>query len=373
MDAVDHITTRTYHRRSMETRKIVQGLHEYVAGEHREGTIKLSSNENPFGPSQRVLAMLPSFVGDLARYPDSAGLALRRAIAHRHDVAMANVLLGNGSDELLTMIAATYLDPGDVVVVARHTFSQYRFAATLFAARTHVAQMPALQPDLSAFTAAVVEHRPRIVFVCSPNNPTGGVLDHEAFCDWLAGLDSQILVVVDHAYQDYVGDPTALDATGLLDYHPNLIVLRTFSKVYGLASARVGYALAHADRIAEIGNVRSPFNVGGVSQALATAALSDLEHVAHTVTRSAEERDKLRALLQEVGYHPLVSHANFVCVDVGTDSCAAAAWFAERGFTIRALESFGLPTSLRISVGTPEQMRAFGPVMRAFARRHRRP
>lgn len=357
----------------MKTRGIVQGLHEYVAGEHRKGTIKLSSNENPFGPSRCVSALVPSLVGDLARYPDSSGLALRRAIARRHDVEVANVLLGNGSDELLTLIAAAYLDPDDAVVVARYTFSQYRFAATLFAARTHVARMPTLQLDLGAFTAAVLEHRPRIVFVCSPNNPTGGVVGHEAFSDWLAELDSHVLVVADHAYQDYVADPTALDATGLLDYHPNLIVLRTFSKVYGLASARVGYALAHADRIAEMSSVRSPFNVGGVSQALATAALSDREHVAHTVTRNAEERDKLRALLQEVGYQPLMSHANFVCVDVGTDSCAAATWFAERGFTIRALESFGLPTSLRISVGTPEQMRAFGPVMRAFARRHRRP
>lgn len=355
----------------MKTRATVRDLHEYVAGEHRGGAIKLSSNENPFGPSRHVSALMPSLVGDLARYPDSSGIALRRAIAGRHGMEIANVLLGNGSDEVLTLIAATYLDPDDAVVVARHTFSQYRFAATLFAARTHVAGMPALQPDLGAFRAAVTEHRPRIVFVCSPNNPTGGVVDHAAFSDWLADLDARVLVVVDHAYQDYVADPTALDATGLLDYHPNLIVLRTFSKAHGLASARVGYALAHADRIAEIAGVRSPFNVGGVSQALATAALSDREHVAHTVTRNAEERDKLRALLQEVGYRPLMSHANFVCVDVGTDSRAAATWFAERGFTIRALESFGLPTSLRISIGTPEQMRAFEPVMRAFARHQR--
>ena len=356
----------------MKTRKTVQGLHEYIAGERRKGTIKLSSNENPFGPSARLMELVPSFVSDLAVYPDSTGLALRRAIANRHDVEVSNVLLGNGSDEVLTLIAATYLDPDDAIVVARHTFSQYRFAATLFDARTQVAEMPALQPDLAAFSAAVDTHRPRIVFVCSPNNPTGGALDHEEFSDWLAGLDPETLVVVDHAYQDYVGDPTVLDATGLLGYHPNLIVLRTFSKVYGLASARVGYALAHPDRIAEIGKARSPFNVGGMSQTLATAALSDTKHVEHTVARNAEERDKLRALLQEIGYQPLVSHGNFVCVDVQTDSRAAAAWFAERGFTIRALESFGLPTSLRISVGTPEQMRAFGPVAREFARCHRK-
>lgn len=336
----------------MKTREAIARLSAYHAGIRRAGALKLSSNENPAGPSPRAMEAARAALDETHIYPDGGAVALRERIAARHNVSSNQIIVGNGSDEVLTLIAATYVDEASHVLIPEVTFSQYRFAATLFGGEVETVEMPALAID-PVLMAQRVRANTRIVFVCSPNNPTGGVVAHERFADALRSIPDDVLVVVDHAYQEYVDDPAALDGHQYAGSRENLIVLRTFSKVFGLAALRVGYGVAHPERIAEMSRARSPFNVGTVAQAAALAALDDDDFVARSLAENAAGRASLVALASSLGLDPLPTQGNFVTIEAGLDARTAASWFEDNGITVRALSSFGLPSRLRITVPTP--------------------
>lgn len=373
--------------RIVKTRKILDSLTAYVPGERRRDAIKLSSNENPRGSSPRALEAIRASLDEAHFYPDGATRELKTALARHYGCEPDHIVLGNGSDEILTMIAATYLNPGDRVLVGQHSFSQYAFSARLFDARVVPVAMPNLDFDLELVLQAI-ENETRIVYLCSPNNPTGIAIAQKGFDSFLDRVPTDILVVVDHAYQEYVDDKDALvvdryvtgdggltnahGGDGLSNAHggarPNLIVLHTFSKLYGLAALRVGYGIAAPERIREIEKVRSPFNVNSLALAAATAALEDTTFAAESLAVNRAGKLRMAAILDDLDLPYLPTQANFVAVEVPEDAKIVAGRIAENGITVRALTSFGLPRHLRITIGTDQQIDQLELILRQIFR-----
>ncbi|MDA3950333.1 MAG: histidinol-phosphate transaminase [Spirochaeta sp.] len=353
----------------MQVRSTLSRMTPYVAGERRTDAIKLSSNENPLGPSPAALEAVRRALDESHIYPDGALRGLRTAIAGHMGTEPEMIIPGNGSDEVLTMIAGTYLNPGERVLIGEHTFSQYAFAARLLDAEIERVPMPELRLTPEAILRAVAARRdpPRAIFICTPNNPTGIAFTRAELRHVLDNVSERTLVVVDHAYQEYATSPEVADATAMVNRYPNLIVLRTFSKIYGLAANRIGYGVATAERIAELERVRLPFNVNGLGQAAAIGALGDDGFVVRSLETNRRGDERMRALLAELGYQPLPSEANFLCFPVGGDARAAAEIIASHGATVRALGSFGLPGHLRVTIGTDQQIDVLERGLRALA------
>jgi len=347
-------------------RPAIASLDAYHPGKRMAGAIKLSSNENPRGCSAAVREAVTRAMEDVHFYPDGSAHALRSAIAAQEGISADQIIVGNGSDEILTIFAGTYLDSRDTVLVGAHTFSQYRFAATLFGATVITVPMPELTMRPADFLDRIQEDT-KAVFLCSPNNPTGITISQDELEKCMAAIPRDILVVLDHAYIEYQEDPTACNAVPLINEYPNLLVLRTFSKIYGLANLRIGYGIAQIPRIAEMSRVRSPFNVGGISQEAARVALEDQEFVASTLTMNHRVKEMLEITCTDMHLPWKPSQGNFMMIMLPAplpDASQVAATLATRGFTVRGLASFGLPRHLRISLGTEEQMQQFIPVFR---------
>ena len=359
----------------VNVRPAIQSLDAYHPGQRTAGSVKLSSNENPRGCSPAVRDAVSKVMEDVHFYPDGAAQALRSAIAVQEGVAVEQIIVGNGSDEILTILAGTYLDPGDSVLIGAHTFSQYRFSATLFGATVVTVPMPELVMRPGDFLARIQEDT-KVVFLCSPNNPTGSTISQDELTSFLAAVPKDLLVVVDHAYIEYQEDLTACNAVPLISAYPNLVVLRTFSKIYGLANLRIGYGMAQASRIAEMSRVRSPFNVGGISQEAARVALHDREFVASTLKMNRQTKEMLEIACTDLHLPWTPSQGNFVMIGLPEplpDASQVAAALAAQGFTVRGLASFGLPRHLRISLGTEDQMKRFIPVFRSVIQQLRHP
>ena len=328
------------------------------------GLVELGSNENPLGPSPAARAAAVAALDLAHRYPDPLGGALRRALAAHHGVAPPQVMLGNGSHELLMMLGQAFAGPGDEVVASQFGFAVYGLAAQAAGAR--LVQAPALPGghamarghDLSALRASVGPAT-RLVYLANPNNPTGTWFGIGGLRDFLAGLPSTVLVVVDEAYLEYATDPGLESALGLLPAFPNLVLTRTFSKAYGLAGLRLGYLLAAPGLVAVLERLRESFNVNGPALAAGEAALADANHVETVRQANAREREALADALRarELGVSP--SQTNFLLVDFGENATGVEQGLVARGVVPRPMAGYGLPTCLRITVGTREENRRF--------------
>lgn len=320
--------------------------------------VELGSNENPFGPSPRVAAAIAAALPGLWRYPDPKGGDLKAALAAKLGVDTTQIALGNGSHELLMLLGQCFAGASTSVV-----FSQYGFAVFAIAAAATGAQsvrVPALPPDhpsaplghdLEALAAAV---RPdtRLVYLANPNNPTGTWFDDATLETFLGRVPRGVIVVVDEAYHEYVDAPGLTSALRFLPRHPNVVVMRTFSKAHALAGLRVGYAVGHASTITVIEQLRESFNVNNVALAAAEAALGDDDHVRRVCAFAREERNWLAGRLRERGWRVLPSQTNFVLVDFGRDAGEIEAQLFRHAVVVRPMVGYGLPTCLRISVGT---------------------
>ncbi|SIQ95524.1 histidinol phosphate aminotransferase apoenzyme [Alkalispirochaeta americana] len=345
--------------RTVKTRQILSDMPPYVPGARRPGAIKLSSNENPLGCSPAALEAIRQAATEAHIYPDGTALALKQALAEQAGLTPEEIILGNGSDEVLTLIAAAYINPGDCVLVGAHTFSQYAFAAKLFDGRVETVDMPDLAFDLERIADRLEEpggRQVRIVFLCSPNNPTGLTISQDDLKRFLERISSQILVVVDHAYLEFQEDPASCDARQYLKDHSNLIVLQTFSKLHGLAALRVGYGLADPGVIEALNRVRSPFNVNSLGQAAAIAALNDQDFIRTSLETNRQGKALMNALFERHKLAHTSSEGNFVTARFPGEARFYANLLAEGGVTVRPLASFGLPQWLRITIGTPEQI-----------------
>lgn len=319
--------------------------------------VELGSNENPYGPSPAAREAMLGALDALHRYPDPRGAGLKHALAARHGVRVEQLLLGNGSHELLMQLAQVFAGPGDDVVYSRYGFAVFALATQAAAARAVVvepqardAAMP-LGHDLAAIGSAITPAT-TLVYLANPNNPTGTWFTTADLAEFLAQLPPQVIVVVDEAYAEMADAGTAGSALALLPMHANLVVTRTFSKAYGLAGLRVGYLVAAPGLVAVMERVRESFNVNGPALAACEAAVGDDAHLAWTCARNAESRAALAGALQSRGLTVLPSQTNFVLVEFGAQTARIEAALLERGVVLRPMGGYGLPQWLRITVGT---------------------
>jgi len=320
--------------------------------------VKLASNENPLGPSPRALAAVREALGDLARYPDGNGFELKAALSAKLGLSMAMLTLGNGSNDVLELAARAFLTPEHEAVFSEHAFAVYPLVTQAIGATARVAKanppdhaMP-YGHDLAAMRSSISD-RTRIVFVANPNNPTGTWLKTAELEEFLSSVPKSVIVVVDEAYGEYV--EAEADCPNALRWHdrfPNLIVTRTFSKAYGLAGLRVGYAVSHPQIADLLNRVREPFNVNSLALVAAAAALDDVSHLERGRAINRAGMRQLQDACRQLGLNWLPSVGNFLCVEVGRPGREVFLELLKQGVIVRPVDNYGLPRFLRISIGT---------------------
>lgn len=320
--------------------------------------IKLASNENPLGPSPRSLEAMQGALKNLALYPDGACYALTRALARHWEVEPENLVIGNGSDEIIHYLGLAFLRPGDEVLTGDPSFVRYESAAILNEASFVVTPLKEHHFDLDAMAERINE-RTRIIFIANPNNPTGTMVGKAAVERFLDRVPEQTLVVMDEAYYEYVDAPDYPASWKYVREGRNVVILRTFSKIYALAALRVGYGMARPEIIHALHQVREPFNVNSLAQAAAVASLEDPEQVLRSRRCNAEGRDYLYGEFRRLGLSYLETQANFVMVDVQRPCRAVFEGLLRRGVIVRTGDIFGMPTYLRVTIGAPEHNRRF--------------
>jgi len=328
--------------------------------------VKLASNENPLGPSPRAIEAIKAALPELNRYPDGASYELRRKIAAYHKIGVERVFAASGSVEVLNLLAFLYLRPGLNSVYSEHSFAIYPLATAAAGGAHRVARtIDGFSHDLEAMAAAI-DGNTRIVFLGNPNNPTGTIYRRAEWKRFLERVPENVVIVADEAYFEFVRDPHYPDSMENHDDHRLIITLRTFSKIFGLAGIRVGYAVARPDMIQMLHNVRQPFNVTSLAQVAAIAGMDDRAHIARTLQVNAEGMDYLEGEFRRLKAPFVPSHANFFLVEVG-DGRAVYEKLLRKGVIVRAMNGYGYPRHVRISVGLPEENRrlveALGEVM----------
>ena len=301
---------------------------------------------------------LKSLAPQVYLYPDAAAVRLREATAAKLGVKPENLIFGNGSDEVLCLIAGAYIEEGDNAVTSEKTFSEYTFATVLFGGKMKYAPMRDGRFDLGAI-ADLVDAGTRIAFLCNPNNPTGTVFSHRELTAFLGRVPGDVLVVCDEAYFEYTGNGDFPDSISLMEKYPNLVILRTFSKIYGLAGLRVGYGIAREEVVLDLLKAKTPFNVNILAQEAALAALEDDDFVRRSVSVNAEGKAYLYGEFRRLGLEYYPTEANFICVRVGKDCMEVFQKIMDMGVTIRPMKSFGMMDRIRVTIGTPEQNRIF--------------
>jgi histidinol-phosphate aminotransferase len=323
--------------------------------------VKLASNENPLGPSPKAKAAMVAALDQGHIYPDGGGYRLRSAIAEKFGLGRENVILGNGSNEIIEFIGHAFLKPGDEVVTAKHAFVVYKLMATLFGATTIEVPDPGFQHDLEAMAAAVTP-RTKEIFVANPNNPTGTLVGQEALDRFIDAVPERVIVVFDEAYYEFLEEPVDV-LKYVREGRPNVVVLRTFSKIQGLAALRVGYGLGAPEVISILQKTRQPFNVNAIAQAGALAGLQDEDHQEKTRQLTWAGRDYLQGVFTELGLEFIPTYANFILVKVG-DGTARFQAMLRQGVIVRDMASYRLPEWIRVSIGTRPENEKFVRVLR---------
>jgi histidinol-phosphate aminotransferase len=352
----------------------VQAIAPYVPGrsttDDGRKVAKLSSNENPLGTSPHAVAAFDAAAQTLARYPDAGAAALREAIAALYDLDPARVIYGTGSDEILHLAAGAFAGVGDEVLYVRYGFAVYEIAARRVGAEPVVAPDRDHATDVDAILAAVTD-RTRVIFVANPNNPTGTLAPRAEIARLHAGLPKSVLLVIDQAYAEYLTPEQDDAGLALAMTEPNVLVTRTFSKIYGLAAERIGWGYGPAQVIDALHRIRAPFNVTTAGQAAAIAALADQDFVAASRDHNARMRAWFAAeiaALGNAGVRAVPSHANFVLVLFEGALTAQAAYLGlmDAGYIVRWLPGQGLPNALRISIGTEAETRGVMAALRSL-------
>ncbi|MDG1772503.1 MAG: histidinol-phosphate transaminase [Oceanicoccus sp.] len=343
----------------------VQGLSPYQSGKPIEELqrelgleyiVKLASNENPLGPSAKVLAAVDKAAAEIARYPDSNGFELKAALSAKLDVATEQITLGNGSNDLLELIARAYLESGKSAVYSQHAFIVYPLAIQACGGRSIVTKAKDWGHDLNAMADAIANDT-RLVFIANPNNPTGTVVDEASLVNFLDKVPANVVVVLDEAYFEYVEaeDDDTVDGVALLKHYPNLIVTRSFSKAYGLAALRVGYAVASPEITDVLNRVRAPFNVNSMALAAAQAVLADDEYLQQSRQVNTDGMKQLTNGFDKLGLNYIPSAGNFIAVEFAADTAELYQRLLKEGVILRPVGVYEMPNHLRVSVGLEEE------------------
>lgn len=351
-----------------KSRECVQQIPPYVPGKPIEevqrelgitSVIKMASNENPLGPSNEVRQALAQNIDKISYYPDANAFYLKEALAKELDVAAEMIIFGNGSDDVNKVLGETLLNPEDEVIIAQPTFSQYEYIALLMGAKPVFVRSKQLGQDLSAMLKAVTP-KTKLVFVCNPNNPTGTIVKKNELKRFLTDLPKEITVVIDEAYGEFVTEPDFLTGIECLKMgFKNVVVYRTFSKIYGLAGLRLGYAIADPSLIEQMNRVREPFNVNLLAQTAGIAALNSKIHLTLSKELVKSGRNYFYEQLDAMGVQYLPTQANFILIHCGKDSRDIYEFLLQNGIIVRATHSFGLPEYIRVTFGTAEQNERF--------------
>ncbi len=319
--------------------------------------IKMASNENPLGPSQRAVNAVKKAVEDIHYYPEGSCFELRKILAKKLDVEENQLIFGNGSDELLLMISQAFFNPGDEIIQGDPalTFVEYRAVSNISGAEPVFVPMKNYGFDLAAM-AAKINDKTKLIFIANPNNPTGSIVTKQEFSAFMEKVPEDVIVVLDEAYYEYVETADYPDSIDYIKNGANVIALRTFSKIFGLAGLRVGYGIAKKELIDILECVRQPFNVNSLAQAGAAAALSDIRHVEASRRMNKEGREFFYGSFEVMGLECVPSEANFVLVDVKKNGKEVAKRLMQEGIIVRAI---GTETTIRVTVGTKEQNERF--------------
>ena len=320
-------------------------------GLEEAGIVKLASNENPLGIGPRTRAAIDAALSDVARYPDGNGYVLKSALSQRYGVDLSCIVLGNGSNDVLELVALAFLGPRRAAVMSQHAFAVYPLATQARGARAIVVPAKNFAHDLEAMAKAV-DDETFVVWAANPNNPTGTLAMPDEVEAFLRKVPERVLVVVDEAYNEYIRADLRTDMLRLLKRHPNLVVTRTFSKAYGLAGLRVGYALAHPSVADVMNRVRQPFNVNSLALVAATAALDDMEFVARSYAENLNGLRQLEEGARSLGLDFIPSYGNFLTMRVGKAN-EVFKRLLRRGVIVRPVGGgYGLPEHLRVTTGT---------------------
>jgi len=321
-------------------------------------SIKLASNENPLGPSPKALAALRKVLASVHRYPDSAGFELTRKLAARLRLEPGQIVLGNGSDDIIAMLARSFLQPGDEVLMPKPSFQMYEIETRAAAALPVEVPLKDFRTDFDAMAARLTP-RTRMVFVNTPHNPTGSLVTRSELEAFMGLLPDHVLLVLDEAYLEFVRDPAGPDSLDYVKAGRPVVGLRTFSKAYGLAGLRIGYGLMAVEVAGVLNRVRQPFNVSLPAQAAAAAALEDAEFLKDTLQVVHQGVDYLHAALNELGLECRPTQSNFLMFRVPGDARRVFEGLLDRGVIVRPLASYGYPDRIRVNSGRPEENRRF--------------
>ena len=313
--------------------------------------VKLASNENPLGPSEKVKQAIQASFADLSRYPDGNGFALKAALSAKWSVDTQQITLGNGSNEILELLARAFLTTENEVIFSQHAFAVYPLVTQAVGAIAKVIPAQDYGHDLPAMLAAITD-KTRLIFIANPNNPTGTYLTEQVLSEFLAAVPEHVICVLDEAYFEYVAKDDYPNSTAWLKKYPNFLITRTFSKAYGLAGLRIGYSLSSAEIADILNRVRQPFNNNALALVAAEVALNDTEYLASTVALNNAGMQQLSSAFAEMGLAWIESVANFVAVDLGREAASINTALLHKGVIVRPVANYEMPNHLRISIGT---------------------
>lgn len=361
--------------KSLDTKETLETLTSYQQGMQIEEVqkaynlqkiVKLSSNENPFGYSQKVKDFIKEHSFELALYPDGYTTKLREALSNALKVRKDEIVFGNGSDELVQIISRTYLTPKSHVIMASPTFPQYKHHAVIEGADfTEVTNREDGSHDLNKIYDSITDST-KIIWLCNPNNPTGTILPKNKLLQFIEKVPKHILIVLDEAYYEYVSEESKIDSIELIKDYQNIIVLRTFSKAYGLAGLRIGYGIADESIVYNLNIVRGPFNTSSISQDAAIIALNDQGFLKKITNETARIRNDFSDFLKNIGWECYKSETNFILVKTPVNDLEVFEYLLERGFIVRPGSKLGEPNTIRITIGKKEDMSELKKIIKEF-------
>ncbi len=340
----------------------IKDLPEYIAGRTMEEiktkyglqqVYKLASNENILGPSSDVKKVIQDLAGSINYYPDSDSSEIREKIASKYNISKDHIILGNGTDQVIEMICDCLIDRGDNIVIGDPNFLIYEKATLKCGGEIIKAPLKELRQDISAI-CGLVNDRTKVIFIASPHNPTGSIIDKSEFDYLISSTRQDVLIVMDEAYYEYLPDDRRINTIEYVKKNTNLITLRTFSKIYGLAGLRIGYGIADPVIIAGINKIRLPFNVGAISQKAASVAIGDDEYILRVRDEIISEKEKFYLKLGSAGIDHISSYANFILIKTGDFEMEIVEGLLKKGFIVRPGKNLGLPGFIRVTISLPE-------------------
>ena len=322
-----------------------------------QGSIKLASNENPLGPSDKAVEAVSKVIKNIHRYPDGGCYYLKGALSEFYDISEENLILGNGSNEIIELVVRTFLRPGEEAIIADPTFLVYNMVVQTAGGKVRRVPLKGLSYDLSSMKDCIGD-KTRLVFIANPNNPTGTIVKRKELEGFLADMPDDVIIILDEAYFEYVTDKDFPDGTDYIENGRNVIVLRTFSKIYGLAGLRIGYGMGGKLLIENMNRVRQPFNINSPAQAGALAALKDRDHVKRSLENNINGLDYLFKEIEKLGFICMPTQTNFFLIKVG-DGARIYKNLLRKGVIVRPMGGYGLNEYIRVTVGLPEENKRF--------------